>query len=196
MANIQTIDRRSLLHWGFSASVLASLPLGNLSIAQSIETSLLEFIGTDKLPINGSNTGNLSDDDFAAISGICEFVRNGWQLDFEIDAYLPRLQRDLQFKTSEAPSYLSEYESTAALVSALASDDPEQVWTTLLFAEFADVDLAPTRLGRARRLVFAEIIAHMIPISGSFKSFGIINYAGFVGGPFAHPDSYRRAGAG
>ena len=196
MADIQTIDRRSLLHWGLSASVLASLPLGRLSIAQTVEASLLEFVGAERLPIDASNSGELSDDAFAAISGICEFVRNGWQLDFEIDAYLPRLQRDLQFKTGEVPSYLSEYESAAALVNAFASDDPGQVWTTLLFAEFPDVDLAPTRLGRARRLVFAEIIAHMIPISGSFKSFGIVNYAGYIGGPFAHPDSYRRLSAG
>lgn len=195
MANIQTIDRRSLLRWGLSAGFVASLPLGKLSIAQTVEASLLEFIGTERLPINSSNIGELSGEDFAAISGICEFVRTGWELDIDIDAYLPRLRRDLGVKTGEVPSYLSEYRSAAALVDALTADDPEQAWTTLLFAEFPDVDLAPTRLGRARRLVFAEIIAHMIPISGSFKSFGIVNYAGFAGGSFAHPGSYRRMGA-
>ena len=57
MADIQTIDRRSLLHWGLSAGVLASLPLGRLSIAQTVEASLLEFVGAERLPINASNSG-------------------------------------------------------------------------------------------------------------------------------------------
>ncbi len=68
-----------------------------------------------------------------------------------------------------------------------------EAWPTLLFSEVAADNLGATKLGRARRFVFSEVIAHQIPISGAFKSFGLINYRGYFGGPYASPASYRRA---
>ena len=73
------------------------------------------------------------------------------------------------------------------------SGSDDEAWLTLLFSEADSAEFAATQLGRARHWVFSEIVAHQIPISGAFKNFGFVNYRGYFGGPFASPNSYRRA---
>ena len=136
----------------------------------------------------------LNSESFETLASLCEFVTRSWQLPIELDAYFGQLKNDLELKTRERPAYLTEYENAVQVVNRvrgeLESDD--QSWSSLLFAEFPASDLAATRIGRARHFVFSEIIAHQIPISGAFKSFGLVNYRGFFGGPYTSPGSYRR----
>ena len=68
----------------------------------------------------------------------------------------------------------------------------EQAWASLLFSDFDVENFAATKLGRARRLVFSELITHQIPMSGAFKNFGLWNYSGYFGGSFTAPESYRK----
>ena len=95
------------------------------------------------------------------------------------------------------PSYLTEYEHAIELVNLLVKrgESVEQAWSSLLFANFGDENFESTKLGRARNFVFSEIITHQIPISEGFKSFGLVNYRGYFGGPYTSPDSYRRGEA-
>lgn len=194
MGTTLRVDRRTLLKLGISTGVLASVPLAGCAITGSTSDFLLEFISDSDLPVNSGRTGVLDRGSFETLASLCDYVARSWQLPTQLDAYFGQLERDLQLKSRETPAYLTEYENAVQLVDRtrgeLESDD--QAWSALLFAEFPEDDLAWTRIGRARRFVFSELIAHQIPLSGAFRSFGLVNYRGYFGGPYASPDSYRR----
>ncbi len=193
MSKLQ-IDRRQLLKLGLSSGVLASLPFACISLTQDDSAELLRFISDSDLPVDATRTGVLSQDEFDALSTLCGYVNEAWELDADMDIYVGRLRADLQFKTEEEPSYLTEYESAVELFNLVVGTTPgvEQAWASLLFSEFDVENFASTKLGRARRFVFSELIAHQIPMSGAFKSFGLWNYRGYFGGSFTAPESYRR----
>lgn len=194
MGTTLRVDRRTLLKLGISTGVLASVPLAGCAITGSTSDFLLEFISDSEIPVNSDRTGVLDRQSFETLASLCDYVARSWQLPTELDAYFGQLESDLQLKSRETPAYLTEYENAVQLVNRmrgeLESDD--RSWSSLLFAEFPADELAPTRIGRARRYVFSEIIAHQIPISGAFRSFGLVNYRGYFGGPYASPESYRR----
>jgi hypothetical protein len=194
MGTILKIDRRALLKLGLSTGVLASVPLAGCAVADSTNDFLLEFISDSEIPINSERTGVLNSENFETLASLCDYVARSWRLPIELDTYFGQLKHDLELKTREKPAYLTEYENAVQVVNRvrgeLESDD--QSWSSLLFAEFSASDLASTRIGRARHFVFSEIIAHQIPISGAFKSFGLVNYRGYFGGPYTLPGSYRR----
>ena len=188
------IDRRRLLQLGISSGLLAALPIGCVRLGEEETASLTGFISDSPLPIDPERTGVLSAAAFETLSELCGFVERGWELDTDQASYLSRLRSDLEAKTEETPSYLSEYERAVELVGLVAqeSETSDQAWSTLLFSEIESGNPEATALGRARRLVFGEIITHQVALSGAFKSFGLLNYAGAAGGPFADPASYRR----
>ncbi len=182
------IDRRKLIKLGFSASVLATLPVARIVLADDVTDALLRFVSDSESPVESTQTGSLSQDEFDTLFSLCEYVDKTWQFGANMAQYRQTLRADLGLKTSRHPSYLAEYKSALELVELA-----EEAWPTLLFSEVAADNLGATKLGRARRFVFSEVIAHQIPISGAFKSFGLINYRGYFGGPYALPASYRRA---
>ena len=188
------IDRRALLKLGLSTGVLASLPLAGCILADATSDYLLEVVSDSDLPIDPTRIGSLSDADFEQLSSLCHYVARTWELSTDLDEYLARLRNDLAFKTREEPGYLTEYENAVEVVyrvrGELESDD--QSWSSLLFSEFPASGLAATRIGRARRLVFAEMVIHQMPVSGAFKSFGLVNYAGYYGDPYMAAGSYRK----
>ena len=188
------INRRRILELGVSASVLAVLPLVGACSAETLSKQLLQTISDAKGPIDEAVTGSLGRDEFASLATLCHFVDKAWELEANLPAYLGQLESDLGLKTSKPPSYLAEYRHALDLIELVsdASENIEQTWTTLLFAEFDMENFANTKIGRARRFVFSEIIAHQVPISGGFKSFGWVNYRGYFGGPYASPTSYTR----
>jgi len=188
------IDRRQLLKLGLSSGVLASLPFACVSLDNDDSAELLRFVSDSDVPVDATRTGVLSEDEFDALSTLCRYVNKAWELDADMPLHFNRLRADLQFKTEEEPSYLTEYESAAELFKLLGrgTSGVEQAWASLLFSEFDVENFGSTKLGRARRFVFAELIAHQIPMSGAFKSFGLWNYRGYFGGSFKAPESYRR----
>lgn len=188
------IDRRRLLKLGLSAGVVASLPLGCVALDRDETDVLLAPAGESQLPLEPDRVGVLTDAELERLATLCRYVDQTWELGADLDTYLQQLETDLGFKTKEAPSYWTEYQSAVELIDLVhaKSASVEETWTTLLFASF-DVDaFENTKLGRARRLVFTEIITHQIPISSAFKSFGLWNYAGYFGGAYTDPASYRR----
>ena len=194
IGTILKIDRRALLKLGLSTGALASVPLAACIVADSTNEFLLEFVSDSELPVNSNRTGVLDSEYFETLSSLCEYVARSWKFPTELDSYFGQLKNDLELKTRKEPAYLTEYENAVQVVNRvrgeLESDD--QSWSSLLFAEFPASDLASSRIGRARHFVFSEIIAHQIPISGAFKSFGLVNYRGYFGGPYTFPGSYRR----
>jgi hypothetical protein len=192
--NTLTIDRRQLIKMGLSAGVLAALPFGCIELDDDDAGRLLEFVSDSDLPVDEKRTGTLSHEDFDTLSTLCRYVDRVWELGANLDDYLQQLRVDLGFKTEEEPSYLTEYENAIELIQLLVrgSDSVEQAWASLLFSELEGDNFSHTRLGRARKFVFSEIITHQIPISGGFKSFGLWNYTGYFGGAYTSPTSYRR----
>jgi len=188
------IDRRQLLKMGLSSSVLAALPLGCLRLAQDDANALLEFVSDSSLPVDAGRTGVLNTAGLNALASLTEFVNSGWELSPDLNDYLMRLKSDLGLKTEYEPSYLTEYEHAIELIGLMTrtSDTVAQAWSSLLFSEVGGEDLTHTKLGRARRFVFSELITHQVALSGGFKSFGLMNYRGHFGGPFHDAGSYRR----
>ena len=188
------INRRQFLKIGLSSGALAILPFGCVKVSDDDFSELLKFISDSDLPVNHQHTGELSNPDFYTLSTLCKYINQAWELTGDLDEYLDRLKGDLYFKTMEEPSYLTEYEHAIELVNLLVKrgESVEQAWSSLLFANFGDENFESTKLGRARNFVFSEIITHQIPISEGFKSFGLVNYRGYFGGPYPSPDSYRR----
>lgn len=187
------IDRRRLLKLGISTGVLATLPFACISLRDDATSELLRFVSDSGIPVDPVRTGILSSDDFAVLSSLCRYVDTAWALDGDLSSYVPRLRADLQFKTEQEPSYLTEYESAVGLHTLVGADtSDDQAWASLLFSNFDLENFAATRLGRARRFVFAELLRHQIPVSGAFRSFGLWNYRGYFGGSYSAPSSYRR----
>jgi len=189
-----SLDRRRLLQMGMSAAVVAVLPAGCLTVPQDESEQLLQRVSDSPRPLDGERLGSLDDAQFETLAGLPRFVDQGWALQTDLDPYLERLRSDLEHKTKYAPSYLTEYEHAVELIHLVSGSraTSQEAWSALLFAEFEAADLAATKLGRARRFVFDELVTHQIPISGAFKGFGLVNYRGYFGGPFADPASYRR----
>ena len=188
------IDRRQLLKIGISSGVLAAMPFKNIVLADAVNDKLLEYVSDSDRPVDEQRTGRLSQTDFDILSALCVYVNQTWELTPDLKPYLLKLKEDLAYKTRETPSYLTEYEHAIELINQSVSDSEslEQTWLSLLFAQFSAENFPHTRLGRARNFVFSEIIAHQVPLSGGFKSFGLRNYRGYAGGPFTSPSSYRR----
>ena len=188
------IDRRRLLKLGLSSGVLASLPFACIPLSQDDSAALLQFVSDSELPVDETRTGVLREEDFDTLSTLCRYVNEVWELDADMPLYFDRLRADLQFKTGEEPSYLTEYENAIELFNQAAGSisDVEQAWASLLFSEFDVANFASTKLGRARHFVFAELITHQIPMSGAFKSFGLWNYRAHFGGSYSASESYRK----
>ncbi len=192
--NKLNIDRRQFLKIGLSSSVLAILPFGCVEVSDDDFSELLKFVSGSDLPVNEKRTGKLSDADFDTLSTLCKYVNRAWELTPDPSEYLDRLKGDLDLKTMEEPSYLTEYEHSAELINLVVrnSDSVEQAWSSLLFTKFEADNFAHTKIGRARNFVFAEIITHQVPLSEGFRSFGLSNYTGYFGGSYTSPSSYRR----
>ncbi len=192
--NKLNIDRRQFLKIGLSSGVLAILPFGCVEVSDDDFSELLKFVSDSSLPVNDKRTGKLSDADFDTLSTLCKYVNQAWELTSDLSDYLDRLKGDLDLKTVEEPSYLTEYEHAIELINLVvrSSDSVEQAWSSLLFTKFEADNFAHTKIGRARNFVFAEIITHQVPLSEGFRSFGLSNYTGYFGGSYTSPSSYRR----
>ena len=192
-----TINRRQLLKLGISSGVLAAMPFRNVVLADEVSDTLLEFVSGSDLPVNETEVGRMSRPDFNTLSTLCAYVDRVWELTSDLAPYLVKLEADLAYKTKEVPSYLTEYTHAIELINAVVpnTDSVEEAWSILLFSEFDTKNFAATKLGRARNFVFSEIITHQVPLSGGFRSFGLINYRGYFGGPFTSPNSYARGEA-
>ena len=188
------IDRRQLLKLGLSSGVLATLPFGCVAFREDEEAAMSELVSDSPLPVDPARTGRLRDQHFDTLETLGRYVDKAWELKTDLDLYRDRLKADLHFKTDAEPSYLTEYVHAVELiqVASRAADEPDQAWATLLFARFDTPRFDDTKLGRARTFVFSELITHQIPLSGGFKSFGLVNYRGYFGGSYANDDSYRR----
>lgn len=196
--NKLTMDRRKLLKLGLSAGVLAFLPFGCLTLSDSKKDEFLRVISDSELPVNPNFKGELSNLEFNALASLCKYVNKVWQLTSNLDTYLEMLRVDLDLKTGEKPTYLTEYRNAIELIDLVMDKDDysDEGWAILLFSEFEEDNFQSTQLGRARKFVFSEIITHFVPISGGFKSFGLWNYTGYFGGSYVSPKSYRKANVG
>jgi len=84
----------------------------------------------------------------------------------------------VDLKTEKTPSYLTEYRTVLAHLQTKTKVDGEKRALADFFAKPPDQAM--------RTHVLAELIElHLI--HGGFRAFGLQNYRGFMGGPFARP---------
>ncbi|WP_299535441.1 hypothetical protein [Ulvibacterium sp.] len=189
-----SINRRELIKMGLAASALAMLPIGCVDLSGNKPEQFLKPVGDSGFPINPKLIGELTEKEFDTLASLINYVNEVWQLGCNMEDYRNILRQDLQLKTTIEPSYLSEYRNAISLIDMLmkANNNLVETWATLLFIEFSEPNFESTQLGRARKFVFEELIKHFVPISGSFKSFGLWNYNGFFGGSYLSDESYRK----
>ncbi len=187
-------DRRRMLKLGVSSTLLAVLPMNGWSMGRVTENFYLEPVSNSELPVAPDVIGQLKISEFSILAALATFVNDNWSLDADMEDYHEQLEEDLTLKTSEEPSYLTEYKNAIELYwrvrEGVKSD--EEAWLFLLFSSSDDEGYKQSRLGRARKFVFSELITYQIPRSESFKSFGLINYTGYFGGSYMEEGSYRR----
>ena len=179
---------------GLSAGLLSAIPFASIKLSDNKLNELLKFVSDSELPVNKNEIGQLTDSEFNTLASLCNYVNDVWDLNTDLSKYLGILKFDLAFKTKEKPSYLTEYKNAIKLINLVVekSQSINQAWTSLLFEDFEKKDLSATKIGRARKFVFSELITHLIPISEGFKSFSLSNYRGYFGGSFYSPDSYKK----
>ncbi len=87
----------------------------------------------------------------------------------------------VEAKSTVSPSYTGEYSNAVLVCDELVDLHGDDAYRRLFF----DAGIPPgppmTRLAHAKRFVVDEFITVQI-VAGGFKSFGDLNYKGFVGG--------------
>jgi hypothetical protein len=185
-------NRRVILSSGISAAMLARIPSILAQETDPLEALALEIVSTRRDLINPETVGSLDDAVRHSLNAFVGAIASIW--DFQIDAAASALfNGHLGLKTLFTPSYLSEYRGAATLIDAASKDfgDPEAATMFLLFAAFPDKPLLGTRMGHAREWAFQELVTYIVAKAG-FKRFGLVNYAGYIGGPYMSESSYRR----
>lgn len=187
------VDRRTLLTYALSGLLAHVAPVGASPTRIEAGSKWLQFFSDENGPASPQLRGALEGADALLLLRYARDVAAvcGWEESFA--NYAPRLSSDLNLKTTEAPSYLSEYRSAARVLAAAyeALPDAASTVTHVLFADYGH-SLENTVLGRARKYVFAEILTHLVSQIG-FRSFGSINYRGYIAGPVNAPGSFRHA---
>lgn len=189
---IARISRRDLIAAGISTAFLALVP--QRIFAQGTSTDDLEPAGpnaTNDMPINEAIVGTLKDDEVSSLTAFSNWAIAAWDLP-EMGNYWRILGNDLGYKTSQRPSYLSEYRSAARIADSAKKrlGDDASAFVYLMFLDRQAASLA-TRLGRARHFVYDEIVRHLVS-KGGFRRFGLTNYEGNFGTPLMDPGAYRR----
>ncbi|WP_317930691.1 hypothetical protein [Halioxenophilus sp. WMMB6] len=190
------ITRRLLISAGVAAGVAALIPLSGLLVSLP-EEDLAPIAGDKNAPANqpyrAEQTGSLDGSAVSQLQDFCRWAIAAWALP-GLDDYAAQLPALLELKTQQAPSYLAEYQSAAALLMAARAREKsdDQAYTYALFAGRDLKNSNATRLGRAERWVFNELVRHMIK-TGGFRRFGSQNYDGFINVAFTEAGAFRRS---
>ena len=129
--------------------------------------------------INPEKTGILPPQDMHDIWSIFNYIGQAWQngefcnIKTEQD-----LKPIIDLKTSQVPSYLTEYQEAIAFFRDLKSKYGEQEALRKLFFEES--------LPRIRQYVLSEFLYLQIS-QGGFLKFGYKNYLGYMAAPFDDP---------
>lgn len=198
------ISRRTLLKAGLSAAFLSLVP--KIALAGELSPDEKSVIGPGSLPgsiYRPDETGTVDSQTISALTAFATWAIDAWGFENAhwdreaISSYLERLKEVISMKTEQKPSYLSEYKSAGGLIKSardrLGSDNAAFVHLMFVGREKADELRAP-RLIRARRFVFDEITRHILS-NGGFRSLGLVNYEGYMGGSFYDEKSFRRGKA-
>ena len=87
----------------------------------------------------------------------------------------------VEAKSAVSPSYIGEYSNAVLVCDELVDVHGEDAYHRLFFEHGTPPGPPLTRLAHAKRYVVDEFISVQI-VAGGFKSFGDLNYKGFVGG--------------
>jgi hypothetical protein len=164
-----------------------NLPLAELGASSPGEPWLLEQVPGGpglRLP---NKSGHISIDERNRLKELFAMIGISWGM--ESTGVGEREFSDLvDLKTSETPSYLTEYSEAAEILTKFTSKDfaPTGSLAKLLFQPSDSSSFETTRLGRFKRYVFSEFITWWVT-QGGYQRFGYATYRGFMKGPFTDP---------
>jgi hypothetical protein len=87
----------------------------------------------------------------------------------------------VEAKSTVSPSYTGEYSNAVLVCAELEDVHADEAYRKLFFDHGIPGGPPLSRLAHAKRFVVDEFITVQI-VAGGFKSFGDLNYKGFVGG--------------
>ena len=87
----------------------------------------------------------------------------------------------VEAKSTVSPSYTGEYSNAVLVCAELEDVHGDDAYRRLFFDNGIPAGPPMTRLAHAKRFVADEFMSVQI-VAGGFKSFGDLNYKGFVGG--------------
>lgn len=156
--------------------------------ADALEAWLLEPISGEGALRKPSEVGMLNDSDFAPLQTLYRYIGQTWQLRLN-SLGEPDLRSFFDAKTTEFPSYYTEYaEASAVLRRATNELDETDAAAMVLAPRPGSEDFALTRLGRMQAWVCREMITWYVT-QGGFQRFGYVNYRGYRKGPFTDPNN-------
>lgn len=133
--------------------------------------------------------GLLSDAETSALWILFAAIGERWNMNSVDRATLNRM---LELRTTETPSYLEEYRTAIRLFQAATQgSSPAAALSTLLNAP-TELNGEITAEGHVQKYVLHEFVGFHL-MQGGFRQFGATNASGYVGGPFHYRHSSVRA---
>ena len=129
------------------------------------------------------NTSEISPELFESMWALFVAINEYWETISDVSIHRTQLLNFMINRIRLDPLYLGYYMTTANLLKELAEKFGTNAYQELFTNIAASTEIPPqTPIAIARQRVSNEFVSFHLAIGG-FKSFGAVNYPGFVGGP-------------
>ncbi|WP_257456113.1 hypothetical protein [Archangium lipolyticum] len=143
--------------------------------------------------LDPENTGTLSAVEAASLWTVFSAIGTRWKNGGFCTIDQEGLREILDLKTTQTPSYFSEYQLIHRAYEQLSQQYGPERALDELFAIPADAP-ETTVAGHIRKYTLAELINLQVS-HGSFRQMGYLNYPGFMGGTYNDPSHLPYRGA-
>jgi hypothetical protein len=160
--------------------------MSSLGVVALTDTGCAFLIPVDEQPFpkialrNPEQTGELSESQLTQLWEIFDYIGNAWETRELCKIHsLHKFEPIIDLKTTQSPSYLTEYQHSLEIFRQIREDlDPQQALHHLYF-EHSDEHL--------KRFVIYEFLRLHIAYGG-FRFLPYRNVVGFMGGSFSNDD--------
>lgn len=151
---------------------------------------LVSPVGTIPTPRKANMSGTLDSDQRSIFERYADFISSQFDFDLSNETTGFSINEFLELKSGQHPSYLFEYHDFLNSVNLLAAElgSEKDAFQFLFFHEIRLEEDKISRLAHHRVFVLWEL-ANILVLSGGFKTWGIKNYTGYMGGVFSDPSN-------
>lgn len=181
---LELVSRRHILKTGgtISAGIVASPFLNMHGLLNSIAAQASET--PPNLP-DPSVTGTYSQNVIENLYSIATYPATKWNVSGESAFDINEFTEIINLKTQQTPSYFTAYQQTINLFFAL-KNTLGSTTAALDYLYTPNPNTPPVNWDTARFWAIQEFLIIFIT-SGNFRSYGWVNYPGWMGGPFNNP---------